>query len=170
MDQFLAAPLLLRTRRNHGLEHATIHMLSSAYPHTPMAGRSDGGGFFLYGRLPTEAIEAASHQALERLRSGEHQLALHPNCGTNLLTSGLMAATVAFFALLGLGQTRWRDRLERLPLAIFATTLALVAAQPVGFAAQRYITTQGDPGSLQITRVHQLRGGSVPLHRVSTTG
>jgi Domain of unknown function (DUF6391) len=134
-----------------------------------MAGRSDGGGFFLYGNLPTESIESAAEQALGRLQNGEHRLALHPNCGTNLLTSGFLAAGVAFFALLGIGQTRWRDRLERFPVAVFATTLALIAAQPLGFAVQRRLTTQGDPGALEILGVRRLRGGSLPLHRVTTT-
>jgi hypothetical protein len=133
-----------------------------------MVGRSDSHGFYLYGNIPTEAVGTAAHQALERLRSGEHRLAIHPNCGTNLLTSGLFAAAVAFFALLGVGQSRWRDRLSRLPMAIFATTLALILAQPVGMTAQKYVTTQSDPGDMEIVRVERLRLGHPALHRVHT--
>lgn len=161
---------MLRTRRNHALEHATIHLLSAGLPHTPMVGRSDSRGFYIYGNIPTEALDAAVHQALARLRSGEHQLAIHPNCGTNLLTSGLFAGAVAFFSLMGIGQSRWRDRLSRLPLAILGTTLALIVAQPVGLAAQRHVTTQGDPGAMEISSVRRLRSGPNGLHRVITRG
>jgi hypothetical protein len=162
--------VLLRTRRNHALEHATIHLLSARLPHTPMVGRSDSRGFYLYGNVPTDSLESAAFDALDRLRSGEHQLAIHPNCGTNLLTSGLFAGAVAFFALLGTSQSRWRDRLSRLPLAIFGTTMALIVSQPVGAAAQRYITTMGDPGAMEIVGIHRIRRGRNGLHRVLTKG
>jgi hypothetical protein len=135
-----------------------------------MVGRSDSKGFYLYGNVPTEALDSAVHHALDRLRQGEHQLALHPNCGTNLLTSGLFAGAVAFFSLMGPGQNRLRDRLSRLPLAIFGTTMALIVAQPVGMAAQRYVTTQGDPGGLEIVGIRRMRGGANALHRVITRG
>ncbi|MGA9191174.1 MAG: DUF6391 domain-containing protein [Anaerolineales bacterium] len=161
---------MLRTRRNHALEHATIHLLSARLPNTPMVGRSDSRGFYLYGNVPTEALESAVHHALDRLRRGEHQLAIHPNCGTNLLTSALFAGTVAFFSLMGIGQSRWRDRLSRLPIAILGTTMALIVAQPVGTAAQKYLTTQGDPGSMEISRIRRIRSGPTGLHRVLTQG
>jgi len=135
-----------------------------------MVGRSDSRGFYLYGNVPTDALDSAAHHALERLRQGEHQLAIHPNCGTNLLTSGLFAGAVAFFSLMGIGQSRWRDRLSRLPMAIFGTTMALIVAQPVGTAAQKYITTQGDPGGMEITSIRRMRGGTTALHRVLTQG
>jgi hypothetical protein len=135
-----------------------------------VAGRSDSRGFYIYGHIPTEVLDSAVHQALDRLRQGEYQLAIHPNCGTNLLTSGLFAGAVAFFALLGTNQTRWRDRLGRLPLAIFGATMALIVSQPVGTAAQRYLTTQGDPGTMEIVQIQRLRRGSAPLHRVRTRG
>ena len=135
-----------------------------------MVGRSDSRGFYLYGNVPTDALDTAVHQALDRLRSGEHQLAIHPNCGTNLLTSGLFAGAVAFFSLMGIGQSRWRDRLGRLPIAILGTTMALIVAQPVGMAAQKHVTTDGDPGSMEILSIRRLRSGANALHRVITKG
>lgn len=48
-------PYIRRTRRNHGLEHATITVL------TPrgyrLSGRSDDHGFVLLGEVPVEAVE-----------------------------------------------------------------------------------------------------------------
>ncbi|MER3469342.1 MAG: hypothetical protein C4314_05250, partial [Thermoflexus sp.] len=57
-----------RIRRNHALEHATVHLLSQRFPGQPMAGRSTPSGFYLYGNVPMEAVVAAAHEALERLR------------------------------------------------------------------------------------------------------
>lgn len=161
---------MLRTRRNHGLEHATIHILSSHHPRTSMAGRSDSHGFYLYGDLTSEEISIAADEALNRLRHGDRYLAIHPNCGTNLITAGMLAGSAAFLSLVGIGQSNWRDRLNRLPLAIIGTTFALIVAQPLGMAAQRRLTTSGDPGDLEIISVRRIRGSHPALHRVLTRG
>src|SRR5450432_4134839 len=88
----LDLPLIRRTRRNHGLEHATIHILSQRVSNLKMAGRSTDSGFVLLGDAPTEQVEAAVREALRRMSAGEHGLAVHPNCGTNLVTTGLMTS------------------------------------------------------------------------------
>ena len=76
--QFLNRPPFSRVRRNHGLEHATIHVLSERYPNTTFIGRSDGKGFYIYGQVATDVLRAAVNEALTRLRNGEHSLAIHP--------------------------------------------------------------------------------------------
>jgi hypothetical protein len=82
-----------------------------------------------------------------------------------------MASASAFFSTLGLQRDdRWRDRLARLPLAITLTTVALILAQPMGMYAQRVLTTQGDPGGLQIINVERISQGRQTIHRVRTTG
>jgi hypothetical protein len=48
--------------------------------------------------------------------------------------------------------------------------MALIVAQPVGTAAQKYLTTQGDPGSMEISRIRRIRSGPTGLHRVLTQG
>ena len=60
-----------RIRRNHGLEHATIHVLSRMRPRARMAGHSDPGGFWLLGELSSEDVYTAVEEALTRLRAGE---------------------------------------------------------------------------------------------------
>src|SRR3954463_10192367 len=97
----LDLPLVRRTRRNHGLEHATITILSQRVKNLKMAGRSDSGGFVLLGEAPTEQIEASVQEALRRLRGGERALAVHPNCGTNLLTTGFMTTVAAMLGMAG---------------------------------------------------------------------
>ena len=50
----------------------------------------------LLGDVPTEQVESAVREALQRLKAGERGLAVHPNCGTNLATTGLLATSLAF--------------------------------------------------------------------------
>jgi hypothetical protein len=165
----LEFPVVSRVRRNHGLEHATLHILSQRHPRVSMAGHSDSGGFWLLGDVSTEDVESAVQEALDRLRAGERNLAVHPNCGTNFVTAGMFAGLAAFAALFGAGN-RFRDRLERLPLAASLATLALILAQPVGLLAQELITTSGDPGELEISEVIPTPRGRIRSHRILTRG
>ena len=80
--------LISRTRRNHGLEHATLNLLAKTHPRKPFAGHSDTGGFWILGDIPTDELNQTITDALEKLRSGQSSLAIHQNCGTNLLVSG----------------------------------------------------------------------------------
>jgi hypothetical protein len=171
--QTAAKPSLLeaypfgRIRRNHGLEHATLHVLSRRFPHLSLAGYSDPGGFWIIGDVSTVDIQAAVEEALQRLRSGEGQLAQHPNCGTNYATAGAMAGLAAVAATLGAGPRR-RDKLERLPLAISLATLALILSRPVGMFLQARLTTSGEPGSLVVQEIRAARRGRMQAHRIAT--
>jgi hypothetical protein len=169
LQSFLNQPTLSRIRRNHGLEHATIHLLSQQYPQRPFVGRSDPGGFYIYGKVETSLLEELVHDALERLRQGEHQLAIHPNCGTNLVTSGFLAGGASFIALMGSDREGWRRRLDRLPNAILLTMGALLLAQPLGRAAQRHVTVQANPEDLEVLGVHRVGEDPRPFHRVVTS-
>ena len=94
----LDLPFILETRRNHALEHATLHML--AHTHTgSMAGHSNPTGFFLLGDFSTPEVWVAATDALERLRGGESGLAIHAGCGTNMATTALLSGTLAWSVL-----------------------------------------------------------------------
>jgi hypothetical protein len=167
MQQIVELPTFARIRRNHGLEHATIHILSRQKKAGRLAGHSDAAGFWLFGDLKEDEIRAAIEEALQRMRAGEHQLAIHPNCGTNLVTSGIMAGVAGAFAMTGAGP-RSRDRLERLPMAALFATLALVLAKPAGTRVQQLITTTGDPGDLEIVEIRRSTRHGMIAHRVVT--
>jgi hypothetical protein len=96
-----------RIRRNHGLEHATIHVLSEGHKRFSAQGNSDHRGFHLniYGDVTEEEVAAAVTEAHRRLRAGERHLAVHPNCGTVLVTTAVLA-TLAAQAVLSFEQ--WR--------------------------------------------------------------
>ena len=161
-------PRFARIRRNHALEHATIHVLSGRFPNKSFIGRSDPKGFFLYGDITRDEVRAATDEALARLRRGDAHLAIHPNCGTNLVTSGLLAGSASYFALIGIGNKNWRQRLDRLPMAITLTMISLIIAQPLGKAVQKHVTTDGDPGQLEIIDVREMHGVHGTTHRVLT--
>ncbi len=156
-----------RTRRNHGLEHATLNLLAKSHPGKAFAGHSDGSGFWILGEISSEELAQAIDAALVKLRAGQSELAFHTNCGTNLLVSGFAAGLAGAAGLIGVG-TRPRDKIERIPLITLFGVAALLIARPLGPLAQREITVNPNPGDLQITGItrHSLNG--MPAHRIRT--
>jgi hypothetical protein len=149
-------------RQNHALEHATIHVLSRRYPDLRLAGRSTIAGFFIFGSLGTHEVASAVSEALARLQQGETHLAVHPRCGTQLAVTGLLAGTAAFGATLG----RPRSKIDRLPVAVMAATLAAIVAQPLALRIQEQITTTPDVEGLYIADVVRIEQGRFILHKV----
>lgn len=158
-----------RIRRNHGLEHATIHVLNQKYPEVPLSGISSSRGFTLIGDVPTEEVALAAIEALKKLRAGQADLAYHPNCGTNFAISGLFAGFAAWLGMLG-SDKKFKDKFERLPLVILLATVAFIFTRSLGPRVQKEITTSGQPDDLELTRVETSVRGGVRLHRVITKG
>ena len=158
---------ILRTRRNHGLEHATLNLLGVSHPGQPFAGHSDSGGFWILGDISSEEITNTVLDALNRLRDGQRDLAVHRNCGTNLLVSGFAAGLAGAAGLIGVGK-RPRDKIERIPLITALSVLALAFSRPLGPIIQEKLTTSGDPGSLEIVSVTKHILNSTPAHRIKT--
>lgn len=169
LSSILELPPISRLRRNHGLEHATLHLLAERFPGRSLAGYSDLGGYWILGDIETADLEAAVNEALLRLNAGESQLAVHPFCGTNLVTTGVLAGSAAALAMFGAGP-RFRDKLERLPLAVSLATLALIVAQPMGMALQKQVTTSGALEGLRVVRITPQFRGQIKTHRIQTAG
>ncbi len=108
----------------------------------------------------------AAEEALQRMKNGEHQLALHPNCGTVHLTTATMATLAAqgTFAFeqrrLGKSKMDGGTFFNILPTAVLAVFFTLIISRPVGMHLQRY-TTDGRPGSLQIVALRKLEPTAV---------
>jgi hypothetical protein len=126
-------------------------------------------GFWLLGDVPTENVEMAVAEALQRMKAGEKNLAVHPNCGTNLATAGTMAGVAGATAMFGVGP-RKRDKLDRLALAATLATLTLIFAQPFGMFLQKHLTTSGVPGNLEVVEIIPTQRGKLKAHRILTTG
>lgn len=158
---------LARLRRNHALEHATLHVLGQRYRDAHIVARSTPDGFILYGDLPTEGVIAATRQALRRLQGGQRELAIHPTCGTNLATAGILAGLGAF-VLLTPRRRGWQEWLSRLPLVCVAATVGIIAGQRLGMLLQARFTTDAAVGRLRIVSVSREEGGPVVRHRIRT--
>jgi hypothetical protein len=151
-----------RIRRNHATEHATIHILTSRLPHVSPSGRADHRGFFLYGDVPTDAVREAAREAVQRLQAGEAHLAVHPRCGTNLVVAGLLAGLSSMVASIG----QPRSLFDRLPRMVLATTLAVLAAQPLGPMIQEKVTTSPKLDGVRIGDITRGQMGKMTVHRV----
>ncbi len=153
-----------RIRRNHGLEHATIHVLSESRKRFSAQGNSDHRGFHLniYGEVTPDEVRAAAAEAQRRLRAGERQLAVHPNCGTVLVTTATLATLAAQAALTWeqwrapAGDGRGRSlttAFNALPGAILAVVVALIVGRPLGLTLQERYTVDGNIADLEIASV-----------------
>lgn len=150
-----------RVRRNHGLEHATIHVLSEKYKGFSAQGNSDHRGFSLnvYGNINEDQVQAAVQEAFQRMKAGEYELAVHPNCGTALLTTATLA-TLAAQSVFGLEYRRQgKDGtmgsviFNALPSAVLMVVLAIIVSRPLGLQLQARYTTEGDLGDLEVVDI-----------------
>jgi ABC-type phosphate/phosphonate transport system permease subunit len=150
-------------RQHHAIEHATVTLLARHAPDAQMVARSDLLGFIVYGSVDTALLQATAEEALARLQAGEAALAVHPNCGTNLVAAGMLSGIAALVA----GSGRTRSLWDRVPSAILGATLALIVAAPLGRWAQANITTTSQVQGLRITSVVRIADAPVVRHRVA---
>lgn len=144
-----------RTRQNHAVEHATITLLMRYQRNLQLvAGRSNHRGFYVFGHVDTEALAAATDEALSRLQRGDAYLAIHPNCGTNLVATGTLAGVAAFLTT-AISRRRSGSWLDQLPLAIMATMAAMLVGRPLGMQLQRHVTTLADARGLRLGKINR---------------
>ncbi|MDJ0687645.1 MAG: DUF6391 domain-containing protein [Xenococcaceae cyanobacterium MO_188.B32] len=154
---------VLMLRQVHALEHATVWILSdleqkrqnqeadipaNLNDNETIGGMSTEKGFYLYGEINSLKLKRAVCLALNRLKQGEWDLAIHPRCGTNisvamLLTTGAILTTYLFLP---------RDPLGQLLGLGCATTVASWLAPDIGTSVQKYFTT-AIPFNLKIREI-----------------
>lgn len=162
----LDLPWPRRTRRNHAIEHATVHILTARQPRVSLAGRADGGGFYLYGNVTAAAVHEAVEEAIRRL-GAEPELAIHPHCGTNLVVGGFTAGLAALVAVATFPRQRRLDSpWSLLPRLTLAGTAAALASANLGPIIQARWTTLADVRNVRVAAVRQVSGGRHTLHRV----
>lgn len=128
--------LLRRTRQHHAIEHAMLTILAERFPGRRMVGYSDPIGVTILTDLPEAAVQQALSDAMLRLQAGEAQLAIHPNCGTNLLATGVLVTLASLFA--GLGSRK--DLLSRFSRTLTLVLPMLIVGPMIGLQLQQYTT------------------------------
>ena len=154
---------ILKIRRNHALEHATVALLLERGVQPPLGGYSVAGGYLIWSMAPIETVTEASTDALNLLKAGHGDLAISPYCGTNMVTSavlGGLAATLVRGNSRGIG--------ANFRAAIAAIAAASLLSRPVGEFIQRKLTTKPEPASLQITSVREILHTPMTIIWVST--
>lgn len=161
-------PIIRRIRRNHALEHATMHVLSERYPGLRMMGVSNPKGFLMVADLPTELMTEATLEAKNRLKAGETDLAVHPNCGSNIAVPTLVASMVAGSVLALSTVNEKKPKWYHYLIAAASAVPAYFLARPLGPITQKYITTSGEIEDTQVKGVltQKVLNGSV--HKVDT--
>ena len=154
-------------RSNHALEHATFHVLEGKGQKAALFGLSDAGGFWVVGNVASGLLLDSAHEALTRLQGGEAHLALHENCGTNLVATGAIAGGLAWLGMLGTGKGFFR-KLERLPMVILLTSIGLLIAQPLGPVIQEKVTTLPNGQKREVVSVQRWGLGSWTIQRIIT--
>lgn len=133
--------IVRRTRQHHAIEHATIHLLThnGRSDTRSLSGLSDPLGFTIYGEVEVEEVRQAVGNALLRLQAGEFGLAIHPNCGTNIVTTAMLATVAATLVSVGrLG--RHRTFFEKITLALPLVVLTIIVSKPIGLHLQTFTT------------------------------
>ena len=136
-----------RIRQNHALEHATVTILSGYVPDLRISAFSSSRGFTILGDVDLGQLRRALDEALRRLQAGEAQLAIHPNCGTNLVV-GVSLLTIG--TLLGMTSSRTRTRVASTAVSSVA---GLMAARPLGEFLQKHVTTLPDLQGVRVTEI-----------------
>jgi hypothetical protein len=153
---------ILMLRQVHALEHATVWVLSETsrfgeegasensrlQDNEMLGGLSTDRGFYLYGQVSQLDLQRAVRTALQRLRGGEWDLAIHPRCGTNVSVTMLLTAGLA----LGTHLLLPRGPIEQLIGLGLAATVATQLAPDLGMSAQKYLTTS-IPFNLALTDI-----------------
>ena len=136
-----------RIRQNHALEHATITILSGYVPELRVSARSNSRGFIIFGDVDLGQLRRSLDEALRRLQAGEAELAIHPNCGTNLVVG---VSLFAMGTLLGMTSSRARTRVTS---TAFSSIAGIMAARPLGQFVQKHVTTLPDLEGLRVSKI-----------------
>lgn len=154
--------LINNVRRNHALEHATVSLLLAKLgPDLRLVGRAVNDGFYIYGNVPTEALQECAAEGLSRLKRGEAFWAVTPLCGTNIVTAGIVAS-LASLAVTGNG-----PRSNKIPNVMLAGIIGVTLSQPLGRLFQKHVTTSPDLVDTRIVGVERRNNGGV--HKVVTS-
>ncbi|RJQ41330.1 MAG: hypothetical protein C4545_06910 [Anaerolineaceae bacterium] len=167
MEPIRETNLVWKVRSNHALEHATLHVLSTEVTRARVSGLSDAGGFWLLGEVPTALVFESARGALERMKAGDTGLAMHDNCGSNLVPSIMVSGGLAWLAMAGTGNSL-RKKAVRFPIAVLLALVGFEAAKPIGPLLQEKTTSTDHVDSMVVREVRCYKPYGLVIHRVTT--
>lgn len=131
-------------RKNHAIEHATIHVLEQSAGHRlNVSGLSREDGFYITGIQNPEMVEQAAVKGLSLLKQGHCQLAIHRRCGTDVAIANLISSLVFLVLLFSTGTfSLWT--------IIIALLLSNLMSPYLGEVVQKYFTTSCDVNNMEI--------------------
>jgi hypothetical protein len=112
-----------------------------------VAARSSSDGFVVFGDVDLGLLRRALDEALARLQAGEAELAIHPNCGTNLAVG---VSLITLGTMLGMASSQTRTRVAT---AAASSVAGWAAARPLGEYVQRHFTTLPDLKGVRVTDI-----------------
>ncbi len=133
-------------RRNHALEHATIHVLEERFGIGGLTGLANENGFIIQGNVAPEYLRDAALIALKRLQRGEYWLSVHNRCGTSIIAANFVSSLFFVFLL-------WQTGMFSLLNVLVAIFAAQLIGPLAGRTVQKYITTSANVDRMQILRV-----------------
>ena len=104
---------------------------------------------------------------LERMKNGEKNLAIHPNCGTNIAVTGLCTAAASMLALLG--ESEEDSKFSRFSALTSAGLVGALISRPLGPKVQKHITTDPDMTGLSIVSISCNSVHGTPVFFVHTS-
>ena len=156
--------ILQRVRRNHAIEHAAMHLLGRTLQAPKLAARSDWRGITFYGDVDSSVLKSALEGGLLALNSGQRALAVHPRCGSMISASMLLAMLAGWLVQSDLKRKRTPGRGM---LDVAGITGAMLLAQPLGYAMQKYVLTDPDASHAHLVSIRFSQRGAFTMHRVT---
>ena len=150
------------TRQHHAWEHATLHVLGGRGQVRQASGLSDPSGFTLFGEMAVEDVNRAAADARAAIDAGRRGLAIHPDCGTNLVVQAVLS--VLLMQVLGRGGRGFS--MARFTAGLLSMTALSMAAKVLGPRLQT-VTTLADLRDREVAEVYALRVFGKPAVRVS---
>jgi hypothetical protein len=133
-------------RKNHALEHATINVIEERFGPQQLSGYATEDGFYLYGIVDPNILEAAARAGHGRLLAGERELVVHRRCGTTIAAANFISS-VAFLSLL------WATRYFTFFNVVIALVMANLIGPLLGTILQQHVTTAWDVRDREIAGV-----------------
>jgi hypothetical protein len=152
-------------RRNHVLEHATIHFLEATCKRR-LSGRTARDGFRVCGHSSSREIKKAFDEVRRTVRAGDPLPYISPRCGSNVVSALGLALFVALVRLL-----------VQPPLMVRASALAGVVVFLVGMRhgignwVQRRFFMATDFDEVSLREVREVQAGPMerrPVYFVAT--